>query len=162
MSIETENEQLRAQLAELRRKVDTLRRPVSYDERDAIAAAQVRADAVAQLFGTRAAPPLTGESPMRYRARLLNRFKAHSPRFKDEHFDYYSDASMSVAEDIVFADASKAARGDLNNGGLVPVESRDAAGRLITKFAGDPLSWMSAFMSNGARGFINRPTPGKQ
>jgi hypothetical protein len=162
MSIETENEQLRAQLAELKRKVDTLRRPASYAEKDAIAAAQLRADSIAQLFGTRAAPPLTGENPMRYRARLLNRFKQHSPRFQDEHFDHYSEAAMGVAEDVIFADASRAARGDLNNGGLVPVESRDAAGRLITKFAGDPLSWMTAFMGNGARGFINRPTPGKQ
>jgi hypothetical protein len=161
MSIESDNAQLRAQIAELTRKVETLRRPTSYDERDALASAQVRADGVAQLFGTKASPPLTGESPMRYRARLLNRFKQHSPRFKDEHFDYYSDASMSVAEDVIYADATKAAKGDLNNGGLVPVQSRDEAGRLVTRFAGDPLAWMSAFMTTGHRGYINRPTPGK-
>jgi hypothetical protein len=155
MSMSTQ--QLRAEVAQLTRQVETLRRPTSYSEKDAISTAHVRADAVAQLFGERASQHLPGESPMRYRARLLNRFKQYSPRFQDELFDFYGDAAMTTAEEVIFADASKAALGDLNNGKLVPVQERDAAGRLVTKFAGDPMSWMQAFMSNGRRGYISNP-----
>lgn len=157
MSIEAENAALRVQLAELKRMVGAIRQPPSHEESDAKASAYARADAVSQLFGTKATPPLTGESPLRYRARLLNRFKKYSPRFKNEIFDYYGDAAMTTAEEVIFADAARAARGDLDNGKLVPVVERDAAGRLITKFAGDPLSWMTTFMTGGRRGHINRP-----
>ena len=121
MSIETENAQMRAQIAELQRVVGAIRQPPSYAEADIKGAAQLRADAVAQLFGVKASPPLPTESALAYRGRLLNWFKQHSPRFKDEYFSNYSNASMAVAEDIIYADAAKAAKGDLNDGKLVPV-----------------------------------------
>jgi colicin import membrane protein len=114
------------------------------------------------LFGDKASAPLPTESSLAYRKRLVHRFKQHSPRFANERLDQpLSDASMRAVEDVIYADAAGAAK-ENSWGKLVPVEERDAAGRLITRFMGDPDVWMNAFKGVGCRTAIIAPTPGKK
>jgi hypothetical protein len=161
MSIESENARLRAELAELQRRVGAIRQPPSHEEANAKSAAFARADSVARLFGDKASAPLPTESAMAYRKRLVHRFKHHSPRFANESFDQpLSDASMGLVEDIIYSDAAGVAK-DTSDGKLVSIQERDVAGRLITKYMGDPFAWMQAYMGTGHRGYINLRTPGK-
>jgi hypothetical protein len=152
--------ELRAQIAELTKVVRTLTVETPPEERDVLAATQARADAVAAQFGEQASAPIPGESALAYRKRQLNRFKKHSPRFKDEKFDFLTGAPLAATEDIIYADAMAAARSTSDSstiGRLIPLQKRDSAGRLITEFAGDPLAWMQSFMSGGQRGSIFNP-----
>ncbi len=152
--------ELRAQLAELTKIVKHLTVETTAEDRDLLAAAQSRADAVAGMFGNKVDAPMSGETPLAYRKRLLNRFKKHSARFKDEKFDFHNGATLAAVEDIIYNDAITAARSPDETsvaGRLIPLQERDSAGRLITKFAGDPLSWMLPFMSGGRRGTVFNP-----
>jgi hypothetical protein len=144
----------------LRREVSAIRRELSSEDVEALAMTQARADAALQPFGKRASPPISGETPDKYRQRQLRHLAPPSPRFKDETFYSVTGATLSACEDIVYTDAAAAARDSdspANAGRLIPLRKTDDAGRVITQFAGDPLSWMQSFMGNGARGRINRP-----
>jgi hypothetical protein len=124
VSTESATARLRAELAELQRRVGAIRQPPSYEEANAKSAAFARADSVARLFGDKASAPLPTESAMAYRKRLVHRFKHHSPRFANESFDQpLSDASMGLVEDIIYSDAagvagsaSSRARGPCSDG----------------------------------------------
>jgi hypothetical protein len=153
-----------ARVNALRKEVAAVRRELSSEDIEALATTQARADAALQPLGKRASPPISGETPTAYRQRQLRHLAPLSPRFKDETFYTVTGATLAACEDIVYTDAAAAARDSdspANAGRLIPLQERDVGGRLVTKFAGDPLAWMSAFMSNGQRGYINRPTPGK-
>ena len=54
-------------------------KPRSDAEAEEMADAHAKADSVASAFGTRAASPIPGESPLAYRRRLLSKLKDHSP-----------------------------------------------------------------------------------
>ena len=54
------------------------RREYDTEEQFALRNAQSRADAVAQLFGERAPPPVTGEPLREYRERLLHPWQRYS------------------------------------------------------------------------------------
>lgn len=153
-----------ARVNALRKEVAAVRRELSSEDVEALVATQARADAALQPFGKRSSPPISGETPDKYRQRMLRHLAPLSPRFKDETFHYVTGAALAVCEDQVYADAASAARdcdNPANAGRLIPLRKADDTGRVITRFAGDPLSWMTAFMDGGRRGHINRPTPGK-
>ena len=151
---------LTARINALRSEVAAVRRELSSEDIEALATTQARADAALQLFGKRASPPISGEMPDKYRQRMLRHLAPLSPRFKGETFYSVTGATLAACEDIVYTDAAAAARDSdspANAGRLIPLQERDQAGRLVTKFSGDPLSWMTTFMSGGRRGHINRP-----
>lgn len=157
-----ENADLKRRLAGMEAWKKSLTTETSASERDALSAAQSRADSVAVMFGDRAPPPMPGEVSLDYRKRQLNRFKSHSARFKESRFDSLDEAMLSPIEDIVYADAVSVARSpaQIQPGILIPMERRDAAGRTITTYVGDPMAWMQHFMTGAQVGRINRPQKG--
>jgi hypothetical protein len=150
---------LKAQLAAMQATLAGLATERAPEEANAISAAQARADAIAAQFGDKVPPPIAGETSLAYRRRLVKRFQAHSPRFKDEKLDGLAAGPLSAIEDIVYADAQAAARDPKTGPGvgrLIPHKSIDSAGRTITEFSGDPMAWMGQFMTSGRNGKFNR------
>lgn len=101
--------------------------------------AQARCDAVAQLFGERSPPPMSGENTTAYRKRLLRRFQSHSPAFKDADLGAIADAAtLSGMETVIYADAAKAsATPDVPEGVLFKRTRVDAdSGHRVTEFFG--------------------------
>lgn len=142
----------------LEAKIKHLTTEVPVDERNALALAQSRADSVAAMFGDRASPPIPGERPIDYRKRQLGRFQKHSARFKDSRLDSLDEAMLGPIEDIVYADAVQAAKSPTvgSPGQLIPIVTRDQAGRQITRFGGDIGAFMAPFMTGATVGRINR------
>lgn len=149
--------EIRAKIARLEARLARATRPVSREERDAMAAAQARCDSVAQMFGLKAEPPLAGEHLDSYRRRLVAPLQKYSKRWEKTSLDRAPDDTFSNIEEQIYADAQAAAKldGAPEAGRLVPVRSVDAAGRTITKFYGDPNAWMAPFKARGLSIRIN-------
>lgn len=159
-----ENATLKEQLAALTRTVTAMTVEPPAADRDAIAAAHARADTIGAMLGMRISQATPGETPSAYRKRILRGFLPHSPRLKDsgESIARCDDAALSAFEELVYGDATEAAkRADTAMvGQLIPILTRDAAGRTITTYRGDALFWMAPFMSEGNVCKINRePNP---
>jgi hypothetical protein len=152
-TLERENQELRVRIANAEAAVWRLSRGVAGDERDALAAAQARADSVACHFGERVSAPTPGETSLSYRRRILRPFLQHSPQFKEAAIDIADDATLGLIENRIFVDATNAARtaAEARPGVLTAFQERDGAGRLITKFSGDMMAWLSPFVADGAR-----------
>jgi 8-oxo-dGTP pyrophosphatase MutT (NUDIX family) len=164
-ALATENAELKAKLAAigtdvtaLRDTVTSLTRETPIEERDALAKAQARADGIAAMFGHQVSAPITGETSLAYRKRLLAGFLRHSPRLKDAKLDAADGPLLATIEDVIYADAAEAARraDGATTGVLIPHVERDSAGRQITRFTGDPLAWMAPHMTGGQVGRIIR------
>jgi 8-oxo-dGTP pyrophosphatase MutT (NUDIX family) len=148
-ALATENADLKAKLADLEGKVDGLTREIPAEERNAIAVAQARADSVAAMFGERASAPITGETSLAYRRRLLKSMQKRSTKFKEARVDSLDSETLGMIENVVYGEAAEAARRTDSAdkpGILVPYYETDEAGRRITKFHGDPMAWMQHFM----------------
>jgi hypothetical protein len=132
--------------------------------RSDFAAAQIKANRVANAYGDSAPPPLAGESLLDYRARLASVYKKFSRSFKDSDLHKIGDPSaMSGIEDAIYNDAMAEARhptaASLKPGQLRAVGTQDASGRTITKYYGDiaafmdqfnpPHRYITRFMTNG-------------
>ncbi len=150
---------LRAELATVNATLAAVTAPMSNSDRDALATAQARADAVAQMFGDSVTPPLHGESPLSYRKRLASKFQKHSPQFKDVKLDAIEGPTFDLVEKTIYADAHTAALSpaEATTGRLIPMVERDSAGRQITRFAGDIKAFMAPFMAPGQTVAIRRP-----
>jgi hypothetical protein len=101
--------------------------------------AQARCDAVAQLFGERSPPPMSGENTTAYRKRLLRRFQSHSPAFKDADLGAVADAAtLSGMETIIYADAARASNltDGLPEDVLIPIRRQTESGHQITEWRG--------------------------
>lgn len=156
--IERENAELRQRVGAAEARLAWLSSEVTPEQRDALQAAQVRADSVGALFGQRVSEPRLGETPLSYRRRVLRDFQVHSPQLQHAQLDAMNDATLGLVENQVYADAAVAARtaAEAKPGVLTPYVEIDAAGRRITKFYGDPMAWMAPFMTGGSRGRFNR------
>lgn len=158
-----ENAELKARLAKLEGTVKIMRDEVPASERDALAAAQVRADSVMAMLGDRAPAPIPGETSLDYRKRLASRLRQHSPRFKESRFDGFDSVTMGLVEDQVYADAVASAKAGPSStpGVLVPFQERDSAGRLITRFHGDIGAFIAPFVPQDRQLVkLNRPQKG--
>lgn len=161
--VSQENAELRLRLARVEGLLKGITNETPATERDALAAAQNRADSVAAMFGDRPPAPIPGETSLDYRRRLLKRFAPHSPRFKDSRFDGLDPSILTTVEDQVYADASNSARNVARStpGRLIPFEERDRAGRVITRFHGDIGAFLAPFVpQNATVGRINRNPKG--
>lgn len=156
--VAAENSELRRRIAEAERAVEAMTRPQSVDERDAIVAAQARADSIAVNLGTtrgfaHSAPaPHPGEALDSYRRRLVQTFKQHSPAWRDVDLGALPAEVFAAAEPQIYADAERVGQsGEPMAGQLVARIELDAVGRKITRFYGDPSVWLDPFMGDGVR-----------
>ena len=149
---------LRGQIDNLEMQLENYRREVSGSERTALEAAQTRADAVAALFGESVSGPIQGEDVLTYRKRLAMGFQKHSPQLKNSRLLKALDAgSFALCEEQIYNDAVAAAHtAPMQPGVLKAVESRDHAGRLITRYVGDIGAFLQPFTLDGVAGRINR------
>lgn len=156
-----QRDHLRARAWGVEARIANVTREISPAERDAMERAQARFDSVvAHTGGGRACAPLMGETALEYRLRLLRPLAAAHERFRKSHLGSLDSPSLAVIEDIVYHDAVEAAK-RVPDGQLRAVSERDAAGRLVTRFYGDPMAWMQRFAAPGAIGTINRNPPVK-
>lgn len=145
MAKEKADSQLRKEIAELRSRIPT---ELSDEERNEVAEAQVKADSVFSSFGKRAPIPLSGEKPMAYRRRLMIQLQEHSPDFKAVDLSAIADSQLlSAAEKHIYADAQKAASLSVGPGMLREIKRKDATGREISTFEGDPSVTWAPFQS---------------
>lgn len=144
-------EKAKADAEELKSKVDAALGSLPKNDTDAdypaMADAQEKCDSVASAFGQRAPAPLAGESVSAYRKRLVSKFKAHSPAWKDIDLAAVNDSILPVAEATIYADAMKAANSPIGIPDDVLHERvrNDEAGRPIRTFIGKPSAWMNDF-----------------
>ena len=132
--------------------------PLSNADRDALSVAQAKADRVAQMFGDSVNAPLYGESPISYRKRLAEKFKAHSKDFAEIKLDSLDGATFDIVEAKIYADAQTAALAPASGAGrgrLMPIVTKEN-GREITRYSGDPMAWMAPFISPSVGIAINK------
>lgn len=140
----------------MRAELDALKaqlRPVAEDDAAALAAEQVRADAVYAAHGGAAGRPVQGESVLAYRRRLAGGLQKHSPAWKGIDLATLPEAALDVAASAIYADAAQAARNpaDVPEGSLRELVSQDTTGRRIVSFVGEPSAWMRDFTANRRR-----------
>ncbi|WP_186263304.1 NUDIX domain-containing protein [Burkholderia gladioli] len=160
--LERENAELRARIERMDGRIASMTKPLSTEDRDALATAQMRADSVMQMFGQSAAQPLHGESPIDYRRRLAAKLQSHSSDMKGVKLDSIDGPAFKLVEDRIYADAQSAALNPAAApaGRLIPLVSRDEAGRQITRFTGDIDAWMGYFKAPGVVCKVNRQAKG--
>jgi hypothetical protein len=158
--VDNSNAALRQQIDALQVKIRALQSPVSETERDALRVAQYRCDSVTALLGMGVSPPGFGETSLAYRRRAAAALQFHSPDLKNTRLDSVDSPTLAALEDRIYNDAVSAARGRDTPGRLHEVKERDASGRLITRYTGDPMAWMQHFMGQGHSGFFNRKPNG--
>ena len=142
-----ENKAMRARLDELESTVKRQSEPLSATDRDELAKAQARADALSQHFGEHALAPLAGETPISYRRRLAAKFQKHSDKLKNLKLDSIGGEAFDVIEDQIYADAATVANNPalMTAGRLIEHVHRDQAGREIKTYSGDMNAWLGAF-----------------
>ncbi len=152
---------MRREIDRLQAQLHVLQSPVSETERDALKKAQHRADSVSAMFGQSVSSPRLGETSIAYRKRLAADLQKYSPQFKDARLDAVDHPTLTAMEDRIYADAVATARsGNVPRGQLREVKERDASGRLISRYYGDPMAWMGAFMGQGHSGRLNQKPNG--
>ena len=153
-----ENADLRSQIRAMDARLNGLSQPLSNADRDALSAAQAKAEGVARLFGDSVNAPLHGESPIAYRKRLAAKFQKHSAAMKDARLDSLDGAAFDAIERLIYSDAQAVAMNPANapKGRLIAHVRRDAAGRDVTSYTGDIDTWLSHFKSPGIVATINR------
>jgi hypothetical protein len=157
-----ENAELKAHIARLEARFNTVTKPLSYADREALSAAQTRADGVGQLLGKKVTAPLAGESPIDYRKRLANGFKGYSDSMKKVDVAGLDGSAFDLIEEKIYADATAAALSPAHapEGRLIPVVTREM-GRDVTRFHGDMDGWLNSFKSPGVVGKFVRPQGNK-
>lgn len=117
------------------------------EERDAKSEAQARADSVYREFGDSAGapPPMTGETAMAFRRRLLRGMQKHSKDWAGIDLHKLDDATLPIAERRIYADAQQAARN--------PTDLPDD--RLITVSMRDPVTGLTRLEFRGKHTFIH-------
>lgn len=134
------------------KRIDELSRLIPRDltdeDRNAIAAAQARADSVFSSLSKNLPHAMMGETPINYRRRLAGIIQGLSKEWKGISLKALPDDAFTNAESAIYADAAKAARSPVD---IAPYELRrhareSSAGHKIVEYTGDPKSWMEDFM----------------
>jgi ADP-ribose pyrophosphatase YjhB (NUDIX family) len=143
---DAEMEKIRADMEEMKNRVP---QELSDEERNEIADTQCKADSVFASFGERSPQPMAGERPLPYRRRIMTRLQKHSADYKEVDLHSISDSQLlSIAEKKIYADAQASAASSLEPGtGLREIIRRDATGRNISTFIGDPSAAWAPFQA---------------
>lgn len=149
-------------IAAMQVKIDAMTAPLSAEDAEHLSAAQTRADTILQQLGERPERPFFGESALSYRRRILAKLKKHSEKLKDIALDGLSGATLDTIETAIYADAQAAARrpGTHAKNVLLPIVTRDAAGREITRYVGNPKAWRDRFSAPAIPVMLERPEGG--
>jgi hypothetical protein len=151
--------------ASIQKLADSIPKPMSDDEMNAMADAQAKADGVWSTFGKDAPRPLPGESLFQYRRRNVSALKVHSLSYKDADISVLSDDDngrklFDAIEATVYADAERAGNhpADLPADTLLEIVKPDSTGRRVVSFKGQPRAWMDTFSAPRRRlaGIKNR------
>jgi 8-oxo-dGTP pyrophosphatase MutT (NUDIX family) len=135
--------ELEAQIKTMNQRIPT---DMPEEDRLKFVAVQERAERVAQAFGDAQGAPrwLHGETLDQYRRRMANKFRTHSPAWKDIDITPFAGATLVPVETQIYADAMNAAMhpSSVEGGQLRQVIEQDATGRRIKNFYGDPeVTW---------------------
>lgn len=147
-----------AALADIQRNLPAILTP---ENRKLFTDVQFKAERVYQAFADGAAPPpLRGEALPDYQRRLLSKYKAHSPRWKEKDLTKVDASVLDIAEEHIYADAMHAAAHpvDLPAGTLREIPRTDHSGRNIFEFVGDERAAWEPFRNGGFRGRFVRPS----
>ncbi len=148
-----------AQLDAMATMLSRMRRTPTSDERNQLAEARKRADGVYAALGRELPDCLPGESPLAYRQRLADGLKDTSPGLRKANLAGLPAGALTAVEARIYQDAQTAAA---TGAGIPPGTLRAhhyeaETGHKITEYHGDPMAWMSPFMSGGARLRVRRP-----
>jgi len=156
-SIARENAELKKRMGVMEARFNRSFAELSFEEKDAIAEARVRADSVYAACGMHVAEPLHGEKPLAYRKRLANQLKKFSKRFKEEDVTALKGSVFDHTEDAIYADALEASKTEAVTGPGVLRPHTFMRGPLqFTEYHGDPDAWMAPFKGVGARVKISK------
>jgi hypothetical protein len=104
-----------------------------------------------QSLGTRGSPPpLAAESPFSYRRRLASGLQSHTEKWRDANLHDLSDDAMANVEPLIIAEVAATVADHTrpnDDGTLRMIKKTGDGGHGVTEFAGNPLSWMNAFMA---------------
>ncbi len=152
---------MEAEVRELRAMLARLQRQATPEERNQLADAYHRADAIFMKFGYQTPAPMPGESPTAYRHRLADGLKRHSPMLSRTNMDALRDDAFGAVEARIYQDATRAAKTGIGSAPMTlhPHEHSEG-GHVVTEYFGDNRAWMAPFMTGGTKLKINR-TPGK-
>lgn len=141
------------QIARRESELESRRRDLSEPAPDVSDVADIAArfdDAYASVGAGGAPAPLAGESRFSYRRRLAGGLQQYSPEWRGSDLYRLPRDVMDAAEAAILAATSAAVadrtRGDPRTGGLREIRVADRSGREVIDWAGNPLSWMQAFM----------------
>ncbi len=148
-----------AQLDAMATMLSRMRRTPTSEERNQLAEARKRADGVYAALGRELPDCLPGESPLAYRQRLADGLKDQSPGLRRANLAGLQAGALAAVEARIYQDAQHAAATGtgIPRGTIRAHTYQDETGHKITEYYGDPLAWMSPFMSGGARLRVRRP-----
>lgn len=149
---------LETKIAEMQRRLDALSAEPDFDDATKLVDAQRRADKALQSLGERIEQPLFGESSLGFRRRILAKLQKYSPKLKGISLHGLAGPAFEAIEDAIYADAQVASRSDPGRtiGRLIPIVTRDGAGREITRYEGDSRAWRRQFSAPSVGFAIDR------
>ena len=154
-------DQARRDTGDIKRRIDAVSSKLTAVEKDpgepeelaadgtplTLADVQLRADAVATLFGERAPWPMAGESVGMYRKRMARIFSRHSKDFADVDLSKLPPEAFRAAESVIYASADSVGKAppQVPEGKLLMREKKED-GHIIRTFHGSsPSVWMNQF-----------------
>ena len=148
-----------AELQMMSTMLSRMRRTPTTEERNQLAEARKRADGVYAALGRDVPDHLPGESPLAYRQRLADGLKDTSAALWRANLAGLPEGAFVVTEQRIYQDATAAAAtgAGIPRGTIRPHTYQDETGHKITEYHGDPMAWMSPFMSGGVRLRVRRP-----
>jgi hypothetical protein len=122
-------------------------------ERAGMADAQYKAEQACSAWGGSAAFPMSGETLLAFRRRLLRPWMKYSKEFGEVDVSTLDEPLLTPVENRVYQDAI-AASSDPSIGfadQLREVRRKDQSGREMIEFYGEPRVWMQQFAGNRRR-----------
>ena len=131
--------ELKQQIAELKRKMPRQRTSDEYDE---LAKAQIKAEEVYTAFGDSASKcrPMDGETVKGYRIRMANGLKKHCAKFAKTDLASLDGEVLTFVEETIYADSMAVAMSPVTKSGGMPraVVTREGGRERTEWVGGDP------------------------
>jgi hypothetical protein len=155
----------RADSSDIRRRIDRVERmlpkQLSDSDRAAFSDVQATADDVYHAFGKRAPGPMSGESLMAYRQRIVKELKQYSPTWKEVNiYAIADDKGFEAIERTVYSDAMAVAHSPATvEPGTLRMITKMSGGHEIHTFEGEARAWMDSMAGPVRMHVTNINTP---